>query len=315
MNYTILVDDIERNKERFEQIHTEPDLYGGSTVASICGVGYESPLEVWLKKTGKTKKRGINAQMKLGSFLEPFVRREFEARLGHTVRPVNQVWQSVERPWMIASPDAVVPIDDVLSTEPRPGDQLVEIKTGRWSGNSWSDKSASDSAMCQLQWYLAVGGQRGGYCVGMFGGDAENLFTPYFASDVGVQRQLIERVEQFREFVKTDTPPVAGPGDADLIREYLVPGVRKKEQVDLTETHYDLLKEWDEIHEKLEEHSPLVRQLEERKKAIKNQILVACAGAELVTIGPKTFQVSEVCRESFTVNASRYFSVKQKKEK
>lgn len=305
MNYNILVDDIARNKEQFDKIHDEADLYGGSTVASICGVGYQSPLEVWLRKTGKTSKQKINAQMSLGSFLETFVRDEFARRIGREVAAVNQVWQSVERPWMIASPDAEIKSD---------GD-IVEIKTGRRAGNAWSDKSASDSAMCQLQWYLAVSGHKGGYCVGMFGGDAENLYTPYFTSEPGIQSQLIERVEQFRDFVKKDIPPQAGPGDAALIREYLLRGVEKEKEIDLTETHSNLVKEWEEVQCQIDSFAPAMKQAEERQKALKNQILQSCNGAAIVKIGTKTFYVNEVVRNGFTVAPTTYFNVKMKEEK
>jgi len=310
-NYEIMLADVEAQADEFVALHMDPEYYGCSTVAAICGVGYDSPMDVWLRRTGKKLPVKQNAQMALGKHLEPFVHQQFneivEKEVGDEALLVNQVWQNKERPWMIASPDAILIEPELLESK------LIEYKTGRlWASRYWDEDRASDAAMCQLQWYLAVSGLAGGWCVGMFGGDAEEIYRPYFESSSDVQSQLIEQVEAFRELVKSDVPPGAGPGDAKLIREHLAAELRE-EEIELDDAkHHEMVAEYLEVKDELKTANAEMKLLKERIKTIENQFLIDANGANVVRVGESLVRIKEVERGEYTVKATSYITVNVK---
>lgn len=315
MKYEILCENIDEQPEVFEKVHADPDMYGGSSVANICGLGFKSAIDEWLLRTGKVQRDPVNAQMRLGNFLEPFVLKLFEEYQGWVTDRVNQIWQDPERRWRIASPDAKVPASQ-FKKESDIDDEIVEIKTGRvYAAQYWEDGGASDAAMCQLQWYLDIAGLKGGYCVGMFGGDAENLFVSYVKADKAVQQHLTETVERFRECVQMDVPPHAGPGDAATIKEHLVQHVEKEKEVDLSESHEALLRQYVDTKKEYDYLASKYRKADKAFKAAKNQIVQASDGASRVFIMNKHFSISEVNVGPKQMSGYSYFRVSLKDRK
>lgn len=307
MRYKILVDDIENNKPQFDEIHANPDLYGGSSVANVCGVGYLTPLDMWLRRTGRKGQDPVNAQMRLGNFLEPFVAELFSEAIEQIITPVNQVWQRTSDDWMIASPDAFVGDDK---------DQIAEFKTGRsFAGTFWKDGQVSDSALVQVQWYLAVSGLASGWCVGMFGGDATDLRHEQFMSDPGIQDQLYEQVEKFRKLVKEDTPPAATEKDGALVRDYLAAKYDKEKEIDLSDTQGALLAEFVDLSQELEKVKPAYSKLEKRLKALKNQLVAVADGAAYVHINSDKFFINRIEKKPYMANPKPYYTVKLAKRK
>ncbi len=303
--FNILVENIREQRAEFDAVH-QGDFYGGSDVANICGVGYESPLAVWLRKTGKAKPVVASQQMILGQLMEPVLLELFRAKTGQPAASVNQIWQSVDRPWMIASPDAITIIDDKAPHNWKPN--LIEFKTHKiYAERYWSETSASDSAMCQIAWYMAVSGYEGGYCAALIGGDTDKFFTPHFDADKALQSQLIEQVEKFRALVKADTPPGAGPGDADLIKSMLKDPTDTVK--DLTETHLELMQKYVRAAEKASGLKEQLDPVDAEIKALKNQLLLDSAGAKTLIIGAHTVKINKIVKKEYTVKPSEYFTV------
>jgi putative phage-type endonuclease len=88
---------------------------GASDAASIMGVGFSTPLELWKEKLGLVTKE-VTTRMQRGTDLEPLAREAFINEMGVFVAPA--VIESKEYPWMFASVDG-------LSYD---GKILVEIK-------------------------------------------------------------------------------------------------------------------------------------------------------------------------------------------
>jgi putative phage-type endonuclease len=88
---------------------------GASDAASIMGVGFSTPLELWKEKLGLVTKE-VTTRMQRGTDLEPLAREAFIESLGIEVYPC--VVESKEYPWQFASLDG-------LSYD---GKTLVEIK-------------------------------------------------------------------------------------------------------------------------------------------------------------------------------------------
>lgn len=302
--YGVLVDDIEHNIDRFQEFHMG-DFYGGSDVASICGIGWNSPIEIWLRKTQKIINREETEQMGYGKAIEPYLRTLLAKRIKKDVKPVNQIWQHPERPWQIGSPDVLVE-----------GNELGELKAHKiYAEKYWNETTASDSAICQMQWYLDICGFSGGYCAALIAGDCEKFYNPHFERDDQIINQLLEQVENFRELVRTDTPPCAGPGDAKLIQEHLIRMTDKNLSIDLTESHRTLIDEYQALQEKKKPLDADVKRLKDRMDSIKNQMVLDSQGCGKITVGDSIVSLARVVVQPYMNNGSEYYKMTIKEGK
>lgn len=298
--YNILIDNIEEKKEQFREIHGASGFYGGSDVAAICGLSpFETPLGVWMRKTGKTPPIEENEHMRFGKRMEPVLIQMFYDRVGRAALPINQVWQSTNHAWMIASPDAQI----------KSQNQLIEFKTHKaYANRYWGPDTASDSAMCQLQWYLAVSGYEGGYCCALIGGDVEKFYFPYFESDKEVQSQLIERVEKFMDLVRADTPPEVSADDSKNISK-IIRQTTPAELSDLTATHSELMERYKNataIHDALKAQW---EESEREMKRIKNQFLADSNGAGTILVGKDVVKISHIPGNEYTTKREPYYLI------
>ena len=119
---------------------------GGSDSAAVCGFNrYCSPLEVWLRKTGRKDAEPDNEAMYFGRMLEPLIREEFSKRTGLTVQTCPFMFASKEYPYMIANIDGVV-------TEKDGTKSLLEIKTT----NSFTTAKDLEENGLPIEWYFQI---------------------------------------------------------------------------------------------------------------------------------------------------------------
>ena len=108
---------------------------GGSDVAAILGLSpWKSPAQIWLEKTGRVEAEDLSDKpyVEFGNIMEPIVGDWYAKRHpDRTVRRVNAICQSIERPWAQASLDYEV-------KDPELGWGVLEIKTAR-SAKDWQD--------------------------------------------------------------------------------------------------------------------------------------------------------------------------------
>lgn len=177
---------------------------GGSDSAAVCGFNrYCSPLEVWLRKTGRKDAEPDNDAMYFGRMLEPLIREEFSRRAGLKVQTCPFIFASKKYPFMIANVDGVV-------TEKDGTKALLEIKT---TNSFTTAKELEDGGLpvewyFQIQHYMAVTDLKKAYLAVLIGG---NKF----------QYQIVERDEEtieniialeshfWNEYVLKDVPPPA----------------------------------------------------------------------------------------------------------
>lgn len=303
-----LIDDIhccDANTEYFEEVHATGDFYGGSIVASICGLNpFQSPLDVWLVKTGKRARGAMSAQMRLGLMLEPLIAQLIAEKLEKAVERKHSVYQSDDLDWAICTPDAILPDEQAL----------VEIKTHKvYADRYWSDTAASDAAQCQLQWGMGVMGLKSGYCCALIGGDADRLYTPHFEADPAVFSQLVEQVGKFRELVLADTPPGAGPGDAQAIKELIA--IDKSREIDLSKELASDYAEYRRAKHNLDMIMPQIQEYEKIVKSFRNEIALRSAGAGLVRLPEGYAKVSKITRKAYQVEESSYLQVTVKEDR
>lgn len=125
---------------------------GGSDVAAIMGLSpWHTPVEAWLEKTGGAQPDDISDKpyVQFGNIMEPIIGKWYaDQHPERTVRRVNAICKSKERPWAQAS----------LDYEVRDGEWgVLEIKTAR-TASDWAD-GVPPYYLTQIAHYMSVTGR------------------------------------------------------------------------------------------------------------------------------------------------------------
>lgn len=150
---------------------------GGSEVAALLGIGkWESRFSLWHRKAGVISAQEDNPQMEWGRRLEPVILAKYAEE--HPDRPVasSGTFTRTDRPWQIASPDAVA----------GPG-RIVEVKTARDDrDDQWGEPGSDEIPVyyrAQCIWYLDVLGVRECDVAVLIGGSEYREYTVGYAAD------------------------------------------------------------------------------------------------------------------------------------
>jgi putative phage-type endonuclease len=196
---------------------------GSSDAAAAVGLNpYQSPLELWMIKTGrdgglpKVDPHDEESPMYWGTLLEPIVAAHYTKRTGNRVRKINAVLQhpDADKSWMLANIDReVIGIPDV---------QILECKTAGINGaRLWKD-GVPEYVQIQVHHQLAVTGKQAADVAVLLGG--QHLEIHRIERDEALIKNLIQLEREFWHYVETDTPPPAdGSDSADRALRCLYP--------------------------------------------------------------------------------------------
>lgn len=228
---------------------------GGSDASVVCGISrYKSPVELWMEKTNQIPCQEAGEAAYWGTQLEAMVRTEFSRRTGVEVKRVSQLLQSEEHPFMLANLDGVCEHPDL-------GTCVFEAKTASaYKAGEWDD-TIPDEYMLQIQHYMAVTGYRGAYIAVLIGG---NTFRWRFvARDEGLIASLIELEADFWNHVKDGTPPpLDGSNAAARFLSEQFPNSTPQSQIVLPDTAAELLRQYEDACERLEDITQKKQQAE-----------------------------------------------------
>lgn len=228
---------------------------GGSDASVVCGISrYKSPVELWMEKTNQIPCQEAGEAAYWGTQLEAMVRTEFSRRTGVEVKRVLKLLQSAEHPFMLANLDGVCEHPDF-------GTCVFEAKTASaYKAGEWDD-TIPDEYMLQIQHYMAVTGYRGAYIAVLIGG---NTFRWRFvARDEGLIASLIELEADFWNHVKDGTPPpLDGSNAAARFLSEQFPNSTPQSQIVLPDTAAELLRQYEDACERLEDITQQKQQAE-----------------------------------------------------
>ena len=241
---------------------------GSSDAASAVGLNpYQSPLELWMIKTGRDKdlsKSDPNDEESptyWGRILEPIVAAHYTRRTGNRVRKVNAVLQHPDPnfPWMLANIDReVIAANDV---------QILECKTAGINGARFWKEGVPEYVQLQVHHQLAVTGKQAADVAVLLGG--QHLEIHRVVRDEGLIRNLVRLEREFWHHVETDTPPPAdGSESADRALRCLYPS-DSGQTIDLSDdralsaTFTDLVALRARIAEEEKEEAKLKQRLQE----------------------------------------------------
>lgn len=185
---------------------------GGSEAGVIAGLSpYKSPATLYYEKTGDLPIEPLESEAsEWGSRLEGVVAEAYSDKTGRQIR-MQPRRTHPEHDWMNGN------IDRQIIGDPR-GPGILEIKTtNTFLLKDW-ENGPPDSAMLQLQHYLAVYGYSWGSIAVLIGG--QNFRTFDIERDEGMIHFLIELEEAFWHRVKTRNPPTLewDANTADLMK-------------------------------------------------------------------------------------------------
>lgn len=185
---------------------------GGSDVAAVMGLSpWRSPYEVWCEKTGLAQPEDISDKpaVEWGNRLEPLVGQKFrEMHPDFTVRRVNGILTSIERPWAKASLDYEVKV-------PGEGWLVLEIKTsGQFGSHNW-DEGVPLWYQTQVQHYMAVSGRSAAYVAVLIGGsDYREFRIERDEDDVKAIEQAVDTFWNVNVLTKKEPDAIGGDGPA-----------------------------------------------------------------------------------------------------
>lgn len=265
---------------------------GASEVACIMGESeYDSALDVWMRKTGRTPEKQSNIQMRKGTLLEELV-------LDLAADVLAQRWEGVEvtrcgvmvadpvEPHLSATPDSEVRIDG-----DHRGPGVIEAKYTGLRLWEWRDKYGDEPDLghqLQLQTQLACTGYRWGAIAVLPERADRPLLFEYERHDE-VIAAIRSEVAAFWEYVKRgEEPPLqATPAALKAIRK-LHPN-DNGETVQLPAEAVKWAAEFEEVKD-------LLRKLEKRKASLQALICGAIGDAtygELPGGGGYSWKTSE----------------------
>ena len=174
-----------------------------SEIATILGLSrWDSPLSLYFRKRGELDDEDDNHRMALGRALESYALQCFTELTGIGTELCGLV-ASLERPWQLATPDAVC--------GPIPAEMKTALSEDGWGPSGTS--SVPIAYRCQLLWQMDTLGADHGYLCVIFLRSGEPRWYQVFwdSGDVGVMR---EAGEEFLARVRADDPPPADALDA-----------------------------------------------------------------------------------------------------
>lgn len=180
---------------------------GSSEVATILGLNpFQTPLDLWLEKTGKKERFAGSIATKFGHALEPVIGEEFLARHSEMTgsRPMK-TFNHPEAEWAIASPDYDLTAPD------REGPGILEVK---WSTmrTRWESEIPT-YAHVQIVWQLGVTGRTWGFLTAGLIDHGGTLVEYPITFDKSIFDALFEESAKFHEMIQKDIPPKAQAGD------------------------------------------------------------------------------------------------------
>jgi putative phage-type endonuclease len=191
---------------------------GASEVAAVLGLApYATPLDVWMRKTGRQGSVPPQTQAsRMGHLLEPIVAQLYAEETGASLRESGTLVG--EEPWMLATPDRIATKHDM--------EWLVEIKTKSFYTAKAFGEPGTDAVppeiLCQVLWQQRVTGLYANADVAVLvdGRDYVVYRVPYdrdLADDIVTQCR-----DWWQRHVVEDTEPAitGGSGIAYLQRKF-----------------------------------------------------------------------------------------------
>lgn len=281
---------------------------GGSDIAAIMNLNpYSSPLAVWLDKTDPTYTTKSNIAMEIGKELEPYLRRKAEKEIAKVegFAPEIKEWPGVltgTKPYYKANIDGFF-----LYKE----DQFIgiELKTTTSRARENWDGEIPINYILQIQWYMAVTGWPYFYLLILT--DNRKVELHRIERNHQIIKEAQQAADDFWKMVEQETAPAPTSRD-DKALEFLYPKTVPEKEITVSEDEeIEIIK----AIEEMKAAQAIIKEQTEVVKAIKNQLKAALQDAEILRAGEHKVTYATIKKESYTVAATQYRTLKVTKNK
>lgn len=206
---------------------------GASDSASMMGIGYMTPCQLYLNKFGLYKSP-VNDAMRRGHELEPLARAQFIKDTGIVIMPI--IVESSEFPFMAASLDG---IDEDRTF-------IVEIKTG---GKKTLERiyagDVPDAHYCQVQHQLFVTG-------------LDKCIYYFFDGSKGISIEIYRNTKYITSLLEAAKSFWSG------VLNFVNPPLTSKDYVPRSGEWIDIAKEWIALQKRMKEDEAREKHLREK---------------------------------------------------
>lgn len=299
----VLLENVSENRADWLELRSRS--VGSSEIPTIVGLNkYQTPLQLWMQKTGRVPPVEDNDSMRLGRLMESFIGEKFGRDSGMEVRHADVLLAHPVHDQFTASPDFWVQAGSSVG--------ILECKNVSYRrASEWADGDCPDHAQAQVQWQLAVSGLSDGYVAGLVGAQVYEFHQRHFVLDPVVADRLFSAAHEFLQFVKTDTPPAAVAADRDLIesRMEIVAG----SLVELPGSALSLLERYEEFVALRKEREKSAKAVKVEEDSLRAQIELLLGNSSVGSVGAYSVEVKRINKPAYTTKPSSYvgFSVKK----
>ena len=245
---------------------------GASEVGVIMGVSkWETPYQLWLRKTGQAEAKPMNSLMLAGSLLEDAVAQYFEIETGKKVIKAsagNIIYAHPEKDFLRVTPDRTYWIDaDGRKSESNKG--ILECKTSQLT---ISPDDIPPQYFCQVQYQMGVM-QKDHAALAWLTRGRDFGYT-YISFNPEFFAYMVEQVEKFwTECVLGGREPELS-SSSDVLLKYSSPETGKT-----VEAGDEILKAYTQLKEVRENRL----RLEKEEDALTETLKVFCSDADTIT--------------------------------
>ena len=237
---------------------------GASEIASIFGVGYETPFQLWARKTGRLPSTEENEAMEIGTLLQSpiceLVRRR--TNLVVTEAPQDTFLRSDVTPFIGCTPDGRV----FDPTREEDGIGVLEIKNvGHYFATNW-EQGIPLPTQCQTQCQMYVTGYRWGIAAGLIGGN--KLRWHVIERNEAFIAHMVEKCREFWWHVTEDIAPLV---DGSIGTKEALFALHPQDNG----ASIDLGAEFDADAEEIDALDRIIKEAETRRTELQNRVKLA----------------------------------------
>lgn len=308
----VLMNDISSNRDEWLKLRSK--TVGSSEISTIVGLNkWDTPLKLWMRKTGREDAIEDNDAMRLGRMLESFIGEKFARDNEKFVAPANILLSHEVHDSFTASPDFWILDEDKPDThsfDPANISGVVECKNVNYRLlEEWEDGNCPNHAQIQLQWQLGVTGLSGGYVAGLVGAQVNNFYSRHFEADAKIIDNLFESAYCFLEMVKSDTPPQAVASDRKTVEDNMK---LNNSFVRLPESAVSLLSKYLDVSLERKGIEETLKKEKDIENSYRVQLETMLGDSSVGIVGDYFIQAKRVHKGSYVVDPHSYvlFTVK-----
>jgi putative phage-type endonuclease len=237
---------------------------GASEAAAAIGVNpYQTPLDLWLVKTGRAAPFAGNEATFFGQVLEPVVRAHYVETNQVLVHvPPTSLWHR-SIPWLKATPDGIVVDEQGLWRFVAPQVKCVGFRQAQ----RWEDDIPEEYVIQAVVEMAVTDLDRLDFAV-LVGGS--HYVQPTVHRDRELEALVLQQLAEFQQLIESDTQPAIDGSSS--FRKWAHAQIKRKQVIQASPEAVSKM-------ERLREVVVLQAQLEREEKVLKNELLAELAAA------------------------------------